>query len=393
MPGRASGARTSPSASRTLEECSHCHEMKLPHHVCPNCGYYHGRLAVQPKPPQTTPRADDGDRAASRRRRAAAAGFASRSTPWAATTGRRGRPGRPRSRRGSSRRSGDPGRRRTDDPCRSRAPCLPNVSIVHASQVIGMDEHPALALREKKDASILVAIDLVKNGEADAVVTAGHTGAGMAAAVLRLGRLPGVDRPALAVQMVTATGRWCCSTSAPTPTRRPRTSPSTRGWARSSPSACWASPSPRVALLSIGEEKGKGDARIQRATELLDASDLRFVGNVEGKDLTAPPGRRRRLRRGPGQRRDQVLRGPLDVHLRPVARASSGARCAAASRTSCCAGRRPGSGTSSTTRRSAARRCSGCAGRSSSPTAERSGGWSAFACEVAATTARTGSRR
>ena len=75
-----------------------------------------------------------------------------------------------------------------------------------ASQVIGMDEHPALALREKKDSSILVAIDLVKRGEADAVVTAGHTGAGMAAAVLRLGRLPGVDRPALAVQMITATG-------------------------------------------------------------------------------------------------------------------------------------------------------------------------------------------
>ena len=73
-------------------------------------------------------------------------------------------------------------------------------------QVIGMDEHPALALREKKDASILVAMDLVKRGEADAVVTAGHTGAGMAAAVLRLGRLPGVDRPALAVQMITAKG-------------------------------------------------------------------------------------------------------------------------------------------------------------------------------------------
>src|SRR5258705_236780 len=81
-----------------------------------------------------------------------------------------------------------------------------NVEIVHASQVIGMDEHPAKALREKKDSTILVATDLVKNGRADAVVTAGHTGAGMAAAVLRLGRLPGVDRPALAVQMSTDAG-------------------------------------------------------------------------------------------------------------------------------------------------------------------------------------------
>jgi len=81
-----------------------------------------------------------------------------------------------------------------------------NVSVIQASQVIGMDEHPALALREKKDSTILVAMDLLKRGEADAVVTAGHTGAGMAAAILRLGRLPGVDRPALAVQMITDSG-------------------------------------------------------------------------------------------------------------------------------------------------------------------------------------------
>ena len=107
-------------------------------------------------------------------------------------------------------------------------------------QVIGMDEHPAMALREKKDASILVATELVKRGEADAVVTAGHTGAGMAAAVLRLGRLPGVDRPALAVQMVTDAGRSSCSTSGPTRTPRRRTSSSTRRWARSSRSGSWA---------------------------------------------------------------------------------------------------------------------------------------------------------
>ena len=68
---------------------------------------------------------------------------------------------------------------------------------------------------------------------------------------------------------------------------------------------------PRVALLSIGEEKGKGDARIQRATELLDASTLRFVGNVEGKRPHQAHGRRRRHRRSRRQRRHQVLRGPV----------------------------------------------------------------------------------
>jgi glycerol-3-phosphate acyltransferase PlsX len=161
----------------------------------------------------------------------------------------------------------------------------PNVSIVHASQVIGMDEHPALAMREKKDASIIVAMDLVKHGQADAIVTAGHTGAGMAAAVLRLGRLPGVDRPALAVQMVTDAGPMVLLDIGANPDS---TAENLAQYARMG--AIFAErvlgvASPRVALLSIGEEKGKGDARIQRATELLDASDLHFVGNVEGKDL------------------------------------------------------------------------------------------------------------
>ena len=161
----------------------------------------------------------------------------------------------------------------------------PNVAIVPASQVIGMDEHPALAMREKKDATILVAMDLVKRGEADAVVTAGHTGAGMAAAVLRLGRLPGVDRPALAVQMITDSGPMVLLDIGANPDS---TAENLAQYARMG--AIFAERvlgvgSPRVALLSIGEERGKGDARIQRATELLDASDLRFVGNVEGKDL------------------------------------------------------------------------------------------------------------
>ena len=151
-------------------------------------------------------------------------------------------------------------------------------------------------------------------------MTAGHTGAGMAAAVLRLGRLPGVDRPALAVQMITATGPIVLLDIGANPDSTPENLAQYARMGAIFAERVLGVAEPRVALLSIGEEKGKGDARIQRATELLDASDLRFVGNVEGKDLTTAPGRRRRLRRGPGQRRDQVLRGPLDLHLRPVAR-------------------------------------------------------------------------
>jgi len=176
------------------------------------------------------------------------------------------------------------------DPARiaAVAPSLPsNVEVVPASQVIEMHEHPALALREKRDASITVGCDLVRNGRADAIVTAGHTGAAMAAAILRIGRLPGVDRPALAVQMVRQGRPFVLLDIGANPDSSPE---NLLQYARMG--AIFAErvvgiEAPRVALLSIGEEKGKGDQRIQRATELLDASEMRFVGNVEGKDLVA----------------------------------------------------------------------------------------------------------
>ncbi|HEY7969741.1 MAG TPA: phosphate acyltransferase, partial [Candidatus Limnocylindrales bacterium] len=142
---------------------------------------------------------------------------------------------------------------------RGLAGSLPaNVSIVPASQVVGMDEHPALALREKKDSSILVAVDLVKRGEADAVVTAGHTGAGMAAAVLRLGRLPGVDRPALAVMMITATGPMVLLDIGANPDSTPENLVQYAQMGAIFAERVLGVARPRVALLSIGEEKGKG---------------------------------------------------------------------------------------------------------------------------------------
>jgi phosphate acyltransferase len=173
------------------------------------------------------------------------------------------------------------------DTVRVIAGTLPdNVRIVHAGSVIGMDEHPALAIREKKDSSILVATQLVRDGEADAVVTAGHTGAGMAAGILKLGRLPGVERPGLAVQMVTDTGPMVLIDIGANPDSTPENLAQYARMGAIFAERVLGVDAPRVALLSIGEEKGKGDARIQRATELLDLSTLRFVGNVEGRDLT-----------------------------------------------------------------------------------------------------------
>jgi len=170
---------------------------------------------------------------------------------------------------------------------REAGPLPANVTIVHAAQVVGMNEHPAKALREKKDASILVATDLVRRGEADAVVTAGHTGAGMAAAVLRLGRLQGVDRPALAVQIPAGEHPFVLLDIGANPDSTPQNLAQFARMGAIFAEHVLGVPQPRVALLSIGEEKGKGDQRIQRATELLDQSDLRFIGNVEGKDLTS----------------------------------------------------------------------------------------------------------
>ena len=168
-------------------------------------------------------------------------------------------------------------------------PLPSNVSIERSGSVVGMDEDPAVALRKKKDASIIVAMDLVKAGRADAVLTAGHTGAGMAAAVLRLGRLPGVDRPALAVQLITSKGPMVFLDIGANPDSTGENLFQYAHMGALFSERVAGVREPTVALLSLGEEKGKGDARVKRATELLDASSLRFIGNVEGKDLVNHP--------------------------------------------------------------------------------------------------------
>ena len=113
--------------------------------------------------------------------------------------------------------------------------------------------------------------------------------AGMAAAVLRLGRARGVDRPALAIQMVTDTGPLVLLDIGANPDSTPENLAQYARMGALFAERALGIDRPRVALLSIGEEKGKGDARIQRATELLDGSDLNFTGNVEGKDLVHHP--------------------------------------------------------------------------------------------------------
>jgi glycerol-3-phosphate acyltransferase PlsX len=168
-------------------------------------------------------------------------------------------------------------------------PLPANISIVQAAESVTMDEQPAQAVRRKRDASINVCMRLVKQDRADAVVTAGHTGAGVASAILQLGRLKGVDRPALAVQMVTDSGPMVLlDIGATTDSTGLNLAQYARMGAIFSEQVLGVS-DPSVALLSIGEEGGKGEIRVQEATELLVASDLRFLGNCEGKDLPKHP--------------------------------------------------------------------------------------------------------
>jgi glycerol-3-phosphate acyltransferase PlsX len=160
-----------------------------------------------------------------------------------------------------------------------------NVTTVHATQVVDMHEDAALAVRRKKDATINVCMRLIREGRADAVVTAGHTGAGVASAILHLKRLPGVDRPALAIQMVTDRGPFMLLDIGAT---TDSTGLNLAQYAHMG--ALYAErvlgvPKPSVALLSIGEESGKGEQRVKDATTMLDGSGLRFLGNVEGRDL------------------------------------------------------------------------------------------------------------
>jgi phosphate acyltransferase len=169
------------------------------------------------------------------------------------------------------------------------APLPAHVTIVQANETVGMDESAATAVRRKRDASINVCMRLVREGRADAVVTAGHTGAGVASAILHLGRLPGVDRPALAIQMVTDRGPFVLLDIGATTDATGRNLAQYARMAALYAERVLGVADPSVALLSIGEERGKGDLRVQEATELLSATDLRFIGNVEGRDLPRHP--------------------------------------------------------------------------------------------------------
>jgi glycerol-3-phosphate acyltransferase PlsX len=160
-----------------------------------------------------------------------------------------------------------------------------DLEIVGASDVIAMDDHdPARAVRRRRDASICVAARLVKQGRADAVFGAGSTGAALAAAVLETGRIRGVARPAIAIVLPFSPSPTVLLDAGANADVRPEHLP---GFAILGTvfSRVRFGIEPKVGLLSIGEEPGKGSELVKEATPLLEALDINFIGNVEGRDI------------------------------------------------------------------------------------------------------------
>jgi glycerol-3-phosphate acyltransferase PlsX len=165
------------------------------------------------------------------------------------------------------------------------------LEVVACSEVIAMDDDPGASVRKKKDSSLVRAAELVRDGKASAMVSAGNTGATMASALLRMGRLPGVNRP-------------CFVTPIPNPNRTPVVLVDAGANAECTPEmlvqfAQMASTyvatrygvvAPKVGLLSIGEEATKGNSLVKETHQLLAAvTTLNFVGNVEGRDFIPSP--------------------------------------------------------------------------------------------------------
>lgn len=159
------------------------------------------------------------------------------------------------------------------------------IKLIHAPEVVAMDEPPALAIRRKKGTSIAVATELVKTGEASALVSAGSTGAQMAAALLILGRIKGILRPAITTLFPTVTKHSILLDVGANTDVGPEHLLQFAVMGSIYAEKILGRDNPKVGLLNIGTEPNKGNDAAKAAYQLLKESQLNFVGNVEGRDL------------------------------------------------------------------------------------------------------------
>jgi glycerol-3-phosphate acyltransferase PlsX len=160
-----------------------------------------------------------------------------------------------------------------------------NVTLQHASQVVEMCDAPGTAIRQKRDSSIAVGMRLVRDGKAQAIISAGNSGAMMAGATLIIKLQPTIDRPAIATFLPTRTGRMILLDAGATTDCKPAHLVQFARLGSLYAAAVLDCPSPRIGLLSIGEEPSKGDELTKETHQLLLATSLNFVGNVEPKEM------------------------------------------------------------------------------------------------------------
>lgn len=161
----------------------------------------------------------------------------------------------------------------------------PQLRLHPASEVVGMDEHPAIALRNKKDSSMRVALNLVKSGEAQACISAGNTGALLATSRFVLKTIPGIDRPALAVVLPTISGHTYVLDLGANINCTAEHLFQFGIMGATLVSSVENKPNPSIGLLNIGEEDIKGNDVVKQAAKLFRDSNLNFYGNVEGDDI------------------------------------------------------------------------------------------------------------
>ncbi len=160
-----------------------------------------------------------------------------------------------------------------------------NIEILHAPQVVGMQESPALVARKKRNSSIWKATELVKSGQVEAVVSAGNTGATMVSAFFLLGSIKGVERPAIAASLPTRQGTAIMLDVGATVDCTARQLYQFGIMGHEYGKHLLGVERPRVGLLSIGEEDTKGNEVTKEAFKLLKESSIQFIGNVEGRDV------------------------------------------------------------------------------------------------------------
>jgi glycerol-3-phosphate acyltransferase PlsX len=160
-----------------------------------------------------------------------------------------------------------------------------DIEILHAADVVTMDEHPVAALRKKRNSSIRVAANCVRDGRAAGLVSAGHTGAAMVAAKLFIGTIEGVDRPALATVLPNLTGHCLLLDVGANPEAKTQHFKEFAVMGSIYAQLVFGKPAPTIGLMSIGEEDTKGNDRTKEAFKTLKETGLNFIGNVEGRDV------------------------------------------------------------------------------------------------------------